>query len=415
MDLGWTILIRGVLLPIVMMIGLLSAVPIWIWMERRVSAKIQQRVGPNRVGPQGLLQPIADAIKLVFKEDITPTNVDKLIYLMAPIVTMIPAVMAFAVVPFGHDLSIRQKLFWGPVVATIPAQVSDINIGVLYILALSSIAVYGVVLAGWSSNSKWSLLGGVRSAAQMVSYELGLGLSILAVVIGSSAFAAGGEGGSALSLRTAVESQRGLAIFGWNAWWQIPAFVIFCICALAETNRAPFDLPEAEQELTGGFHTEYSAFRFAMFFMGEYVHMTTLSAVGVSLFLGGWLSPFAGIPVISAISVEHVPVLGALAPIMWFALKIVLCITAFIWARFTLPRLRWDQLMKLGWMVLLPGALAWLVVVAVVQSIGLQLAGGGLVPQLSAVDIYRLLMLLAYVAAAVVVMIRKPSRRTATA
>lgn len=403
----WLFVIRGLVLPIIALAGMLSAVPIWIWMERRVSAKIQQRIGPNRVGPEGLLQPMADAVKLLFKEDITPSHVDKLIYLAAPVIALIPAMAAFAVIPFGDDFGIRQYLFWGPVVAEIPAQVSDINIGILYILALSSLAVYGVVLAGWSSNNKWSLLGGVRSAAQMVSYELGLGLSIIAVVLTSSAYT-GGVG--ALSLRTAVESQSSFGLFTWNFIWHFPAFLIFCVCALAETNRAPFDLPEAEQELTGGFHTEYSAFRFAMFFMGEYAHMTTLSAVGVTLFLGGWLSPFANIPVIGALTVDNVPVLGAIAPILWFALKVVLCITAFIWARFTLPRLRWDQLMKLGWMVLLPGALIWIVIVGVILSLAMLVAGPDrVVAEFNPVDVYRILLLLVYVAIGVIMAVRKTS------
>ncbi len=398
MSSGWLFLIRGVVMPVVGMALVLTAVPVWIWIERRFAARLQQRRGPNRVGPQGILQPIADAIKLVFKEDITPAHVDRLVFLFAPVLAIVPALVAFAVVPFGNEINIRQYLLWGPVVQSIPAQVSDLNIGILVVLALSSLGVYSVVLAGWSSNNKWSLLGGVRSAAQMVSYELGLGLSVLAVIVSNSAFAVA-DGYSALSLRTTVMSQHGLSILSWNALWQFPALVVFAVCALAETNRAPFDLPEAEQELTGGFHTEYGAFRFAMFFMGEYAHMTTLSAVGVTLFFGGWLSPFAGIPLLERLTVAGVPVLGALAPIGWFCLKVVACIVGFVWLRFTLPRLRWDQLMRLGWIVLLPLGLLWLVVVAVLHSVAISVAGPGrLAASYNPVDVYRVLVLLAYVA-----------------
>ncbi|NUQ01374.1 MAG: NADH-quinone oxidoreductase subunit NuoH [Armatimonadetes bacterium] len=412
MDFGWYVFFRAVVLPILAMVGIMSAVPVWIWLERKFSALMQQRLGPNRVGPFGLLQPLADAAKLLFKEDITPAHVDRLVYLMAPVIALIPALASFAVVPFGHDLGVRQYLLWGPVVGTLPAQVADVNVGVLVVLALSSLAVYGVVLAGWSSNNKWSLLGGIRSAAQMVSYELGLGLSIVAIVITNSAYGTG-QGLASLSLNTAVMSQQGISILGWNFIWHFPAFVLFCICALAETNRAPFDLPEAEQELTGGFHTEYSAFRFAMFFMGEYAAMTTLSAVGISLFLGGWLSPFANVPVIGWLTVDNIPVLGALAPIFWFSLKVFLVVCVFIWVRFTLPRLRWDQLMKLGWMVLLPLGLLWVTVVGVLQGIALAVAGPQGASGFGASDAYKALVLLAYLVLAVIMFLRKPGRRAA--
>ena len=347
----WVGLWQMALAPIVVLMVVLTTVPLWIWLERRVCARIQQRIGPNRVGPMGLLQPMADAAKLIFKEDIIPAHVDRVVYLMAPIVALVPSMAALAVIPFG----------W--------LQAADVNIGVLWILALSSLAVYGVVLAGWSSNNKWSMMGGIRSAAQMVSYELGMGLAIVAVLLTTSVYAAA-YGGHALSLRTAVESQHGVGPLGWNIIWHLPAFVVFIIAAVAESNRAPFDLPEAEQELVAGFHTEYSSFRFAMFYMGEYVHMTTLSAVCTCLFLGGWLPPFAGIPLLARLNVSAVPVLCYLAPLFWFFLKVTLFIFLYIWLRWTLPRMRWDQLMALGWVVLLPAALVWVATVTVLAGTG---------------------------------------------
>ncbi|MBI2301396.1 MAG: NADH-quinone oxidoreductase subunit NuoH [Armatimonadetes bacterium] len=367
------IFLRAVVIPLVIPIVVLTLIPLWIWLERRVCARLQQRLGPNRVGWQGLFQPIADVIKLLFKEDITPSHADRIVYLAAPVVALIPSVAALAVIPFGDTMSVPSHLFWGDPVP-VPVQVADVNIGILWVLALGSLAVYGVVLAGWASNNKWSLLGGVRSAAQMVSYELPMGLAVIAVMLSSSAFATAHSGYAALSLRTAVESQRGVAFAGWNCFWHFPAFVIFCICAVAECNRAPFDLPEAEQELTGGFHTEYSSLRFAMFFMGEYIHMTTLSAVGTALFFGGYLSPLAGIPLVSSLNVSHIPVLNILAPVGWFLLKVLLCILLFIWLRWTLPRLRWDQLMRLGWVALLPAAFGWVMVAAILQTVAAEIA-----------------------------------------
>ncbi|MBI5830726.1 MAG: NADH-quinone oxidoreductase subunit NuoH [Armatimonadetes bacterium] len=347
----WEGLWRMALAPLVVLMVVLTTVPLWIWLERRVCARIQQRIGPNRVGVMGLLQPMADAAKLIFKEDITPAHVDRVVYLLAPIIALVPSMAALAVIPFG-DL-----------------QAADVNIGVLWILALSSLAVYGVVLAGWASNNKWSMMGGIRSAAQMVSYELGMSLAIIAVLLTTSVYAAS-HGGHALSLRTAVNSQQGVGPLAWNFIWHLPAFVVFIIAAVAESNRAPFDLPEAEQELVAGFHTEYSSFRFAMFYMGEYVHMTTLSAVCTCLFFGGWLSPFAGIPLLARLNVSTVPVLMYLAPLFWFFLKVTLFIFLYIWLRWTLPRMRWDQLMALGWVVLLPAALVWVAVVTVLAGAG---------------------------------------------
>lgn len=371
----WAGLLRYILLPIVVLVVVLTTVPIWIWLERRIAARIQQRIGPNRVGPQGLLQPMADAAKLLFKEDIIPLHVDPIIYLMAPVIALIPSMAALAVIPFSPQL-----------------MVADINIGVLWVLGLSSLAVYGVVLAGWASNNKWSLMGGIRSAAQMVSYELGMGLAVLAVVVNSSAYVNyTGDVGSPLSLHTAVVSQSGLSILGWNCIWQFPAFVIFLICAAAESNRGPFDLPEAEQELVAGFHTEYSSFRFAMFFMGEYVHLTILCSVCTALFLGGWLSPFANIPVLSWLTAANIPLLNKLtlgglpvlvyvAPVFWFFLKVTAMVLFSMWARWTLPRLRWDQLMRLGWVVLVPAGLVWLATTATVTCVGTALCRTWLSP-----------------------------------
>ncbi|HAZ62015.1 MAG TPA: NADH-quinone oxidoreductase subunit NuoH [Armatimonadetes bacterium] len=353
---SWEWLWRIVLAPIVACLIILLILPLWIWLERRVCGRIQARLGPNRVGPAGLLQPVADVVKLMFKEDITPYGVDRVIYLLAPVITVVPSIAALAVVPFGNLMG------------------GDVNIGLLWITALSALAVYGVVLGGWSSNNKWSLLGAVRAAAQMISYELGLSLGILAVVVGASAYAAV-HGGHALSLRTVVLGQQGVGPLGWNIIWQLPAFLIYAIAAVAEANRAPFDLAEAEPELTAGYHTEYSSFRFAMFYMGEYIHISIISAVATCLFLGGWLSPFAGIPVLASLNVSGIPVLRELAPIFWFMLKLASLVFCFIWLRWTHPRFRWDQLMGMGWVVLLPAGLAWLTYVAVAQAVAGTLHG----------------------------------------
>lgn len=409
-QLTWVNILRVIIVPLVILFAVLTTIPLWIWLERRVCARLQQRLGPNRVGWQGLFQPIADAIKLLFKEDITPSHVDRIVFLLAPVIALIPSMAALAVIPFGPDMYLRGG---GP---GIPLQVADVNIGILWILALSSLAVYGIVLGGWSSNNKWSLLGGVRSAAQMVSYELAMGLAIVAVVLSNGAYAvAEGTGQAALSLRTAIDSQQGFSILGWNVLWQFPAFVIFAICSVAETNRAPFDLPEAEQELTGGFHTEYSSFRFALFFMGEYLHMVTLSAVGVALFFGGWLSPFANIPVLQALNVGQVPVLRVLAPVCWYFAKIVTCMMLFIWLRWTLPRMRWDQLMQLGWVVLLPASLVWVAVVAVLQMCGYQIAATQPGSALGALDIYRLLCLLTVVGLGLILGLKHAGQKKAPA
>ena len=301
-----------------------------IYAERRVSAFIQGRLGPNRVGPQGLLQPIADGIKFLMKEDIIPDGVNKPIYLLAPVIMLIPALMTFAVIPFGSDITLFGR--------QIPLQVADVNVGILYVLALTSIGVYGIVLAGWSSNSKYSLLGGLRSAAQLISYELAMGLAVVSIILLSGS----------LKLNDIVADQQGY-LFSWNVFKQPLAFIIFLIAVYAETNRLPFDLSEAEQELVGGYHTEYSSIKFSMFFMAEYANMITAAALTVTLFFGGW-----DVPLINETSLG---IWGTLLSVLSFILKMGFFLFLFIWVRWTFPRFRYDQLMKIGWKVMLPIAL----------------------------------------------------------
>jgi len=301
-----------------------------IYAERRVSAFMQGRLGPNRVGPQGLLQPIADGIKFLMKEDIIPDGVNKPIYLLAPVIMLIPALMTFAVIPFGSDITLFGR--------QIPLQVADVNVGILYVLALTSIGVYGIVLAGWSSNSKYSLLGGLRSAAQLISYELAMGLAVVSIILLSGS----------LKLNDIVADQQGY-LFSWNVFKQPLAFIIFLIAVYAETNRLPFDLSEAEQELVGGYHTEYSSMKFAMFFMAEYANMITAAALTVTLFFGGW-----DVPLINETSLG---IWGTVLSVLSFILKMGFFLFLFIWVRWTFPRFRYDQLMKIGWKVMLPIAL----------------------------------------------------------
>ncbi|GIV18680.1 MAG: NADH-quinone oxidoreductase subunit H [Armatimonadota bacterium] len=323
-------------LRIIIVLGfVLTAVPGLVWLERRVLALMQIRKGPNRVGPAGLLQPVADGIKLFFKEDVLPERVDRFIYFLAPAGFLIPVLCATAVVPWGPDDRLTP--------------IADVNIGILFLLAMTSLTVYGIVLAGWSSNNKYSLLGGLRASAQTISYELGMGLSIIAVVLMSGS----------LSMRDIVANQQGdWGMLHWHLFRFFPlgliATGIFLVSMLAETNRAPFDLPEAESELIAGYHTEYSSMKFAMFFMGEYASMITISAVMVTLFFGGWLSPLPFAPF------TWIP-----GPV-WFLLKLGVFIYFFIWVRATLPRLRYDMLMKLGWLRLLPTALVNLFLVAMI-------------------------------------------------
>ena len=303
---------------------------IMIYAERRISAFMQGRLGPNRVGPQGLLQPIADGIKFLMKEDVIPAGVDKPVYLLAPAMLLIPALMTFAVIPFGASITLFGRV--------IPLQVADINVGILYILALTSIGVYGLVLAGWSSNSKYPLIGGLRSSAQLISYELAMGLAIVSIVLLAGS----------LRLNDIIANQQGY-FFSWNICKQPLAFLIFLIAIYAETNRLPFDLTESEQELVGGYHTEYSSMKFAMFFMAEYANMITGAALTVTLFFGGWDVPF--------INESSIGILGVIISILSFAFKTAFFLFLFIWVRWTFPRFRYDQLMNLGWKVLLPLAL----------------------------------------------------------
>lgn len=303
---------------IVVVFGLmLLSVTYLTWLERKVIGDIQVRLGPMRVGPHGLLQPIADGLKLLFKEEIVPQAADRTLYLLAPALALVPAFISFAVIPFGD----RIRLFG----QTIDLVITDVNIGLLYVFGVASLGVYGIVLGGWASNNKYALLGGLRASAQMISYELSLGLSVVGVVMLSQS----------LSLVQIVDTQARV----WFIVLQPIGFLIFLICAVAETNRAPFDLPEAETELVAGFHVEYSSMKFAMYFMAEYANMITVSAMATTLFLGGWRGPW-------------------LPPVVWFLVKLYLFIFLFIWLRGTLPRFRYDQLMRFGWKVLLPIALA---------------------------------------------------------
>ena len=322
-----------------------------VWLERKTIADMQNRVGPDRAGPFGLLQTVADGLKLFFKEQITPRKVEYGMFVLAPFLAVIPALLLFMVVPFGRPVTIAGRV--------VPLQGAELNVGVLFVLAMSSLAVYAVVLAGWSSGSKYPLLGGVRATAQAISYEAAIGLAIVAVVMFSSTRA-----GGTLSLSGIVESQTGTYlgfIPRWNLFPQLVAFIIFFLAIIAETNRAPFDLVEAEQELVGGFHTEYSGMRFAMYQLAEYCNIFSMSAICATLFLGGWDGPtFEG----------QVPAwVSAVLPIVWFLVKTYAIIFAFFWIRATMPRLRYDQLMQLGWKRLIPAALIWLVLSTVAISI----------------------------------------------
>jgi NADH-quinone oxidoreductase subunit H len=318
------------------------ATALLIWGERRLVAKMQSRIGPNRLGPFGMLQTIADGAKLFFKEDITPANVDRVVYFAAPFMSAVVAMLTFAVIPFGGTFSIGER--------EIALQVWDPNIGLLWVLAMSSLGVYGIVLAGWSSGSKYPLLGGVRSTAQMISYELAMGLSLAAVFIHTGT----------LRASEIVAAQSGV-LFGflpaWNLIPMIPAFVIFFVAIVAETQRPPFDLPEAEGELVAGFHTEYSAAKFAMFFLAEFMNVITVSAVVVTAFLGGPSGPLFGL---------EGTIWGALLGVVYFVLKVLIFIFIFVWLRATMPRLRYDRLMDLGWKVMLPFALLWVMITAAV-------------------------------------------------
>jgi NADH-quinone oxidoreductase subunit H len=330
-DPWWIVVIKAVAVFVLLVVITL----LMIWAERRVVARMQQRLGPNRVGPFGILQGLADGIKLALKEDIVPVAADKVVYVLAPIISTIPAFLAFAVIPIGPEVSIFGH--------RTPLQLTDLPVAVLFLLAMSSLGIYGIVLAGWSSGSTYPLLGGLRSAAQMISYEVAMGLSFVGV------FLAAGS----LSTSEIVAAQEAR----WFLLVTPVSFVIYAISMVGETNRAPFDLPESESELVGGFHTEYSSLKFALFFLAEYINMTTVSAIATTLFLGGWhpIWPFSSLDS------------GWWGPV-WFFAKLLALLFVFIWLRGTLPRLRYDQFMRLGWKWLIPVNLVWILFVAAART-----------------------------------------------
>lgn len=324
----FVLILEWVIKALVLIFFLLGGFAYLTLYERRALARIQVRIGPNRAGPQGILQPIADALKLIFKEELTPARADKLLFILAPVVTVVPAMIIAAVIPWGTSLTMFGR--------QITLYVADINVGVLYLMAIASIAVYGIVMAGWSSNNKYAMMGGLRSSAQMISYELTLGLSFVSVILLSNS----------MRMMDIVQAQKSI----WFVLLQPVGTIVFLIATLAEVNRPPFDMPEAEQELTAGYHTEYSGMKFALFFMAEYEKVIVISLIGATLYFGGFLGP----------GVEQYPWLG---PIYMF-IKLIILLFGIIWIRSTLPRLRYDRLMAFGWKVLLPLSLALVFVTA---------------------------------------------------
>jgi NADH-quinone oxidoreductase subunit H len=318
----------------------INVAPIMNWVERRACAFIQDRPGPNRVGPLGLFQPVADAVKFLFKEDVTPAAADRPLYLLAPALALLPAFTTFVVIPFGPDITVNGR--------TVPLIVANVDTGVLIFLAISSLSVYSLVMAGYASNNKFSLLGSIRASAQLISYELALTIAVLAVLIPVGSF----------RLQDVVAYQQ---THLWTFIPQIIGFLVFLIASFAETNRLPFDLPEAESELVAGFHTEYSAMRFALFFQAEYTNMAALSALGVTLYFGGWTLPGIDFPN---------NWIGALLGLATLIAKIAVCMGFFVWIRWTFPRFRYDQLMRLGWKVLLPLSILNLIIVAALTVAG---------------------------------------------
>ncbi|MPR00573.1 NADH-quinone oxidoreductase subunit NuoH [Modestobacter sp. I12A-02628] len=349
-DVWWIVLIK-----IVGVFGILVLLTLFaIIFERKVVARMQQRIGPNRVGPRGSLQSLADGLKLALKEDIMPALADRPVYFLAPVLATVPAFLAFSVIPLGPTVSIFGE--------RTPLQLTDAPIGVLIVLACSAMGIYGIVLGGWASGSTYPLLGSLRSAAQMVSYEIAMGLSIVAVFLYAGS----------MSTSEIVAAQAGgnqVSFFGFEtqgpSWFAVllpVSFVIYVIAVVGETNRAPFDLPEAESELVGGFHTEYSSLKFALFFLAEYINMVTVSALAATLFLGGWRAPWP-------ISIWDGANTGWW-PLLWWTAKVVLALFVFVWLRGTLPRMRYDQFMSFGWKVLVPTALVWILVVATMRTVG---------------------------------------------
>jgi len=319
----------------IVLVALLTVVAYLSWLERKVIAHIQSRWGPYRVGPHGLLQPLADGIKFLFKEDIVPLEADRLIYLLAPFLGFTLAFLSIAVIPFGTSFQLLGRTVW--------LQITNLDVGLLFVFAVTSLGVYSIALAGWSSNSKYPLFGSLRSSAQMISYELSLALAVIGVIMISGS----------LSLRDIVEYQQAHGL--WNIVKQPIGFLVYFTAAIAETNRVPFDLPEGETELVGGFHTEYSSLKFAMFFMAEYTNMVTVSCLATILFFGGWLGPVFG------------PAwMQVLLPVFWFCAKVFCFLFFYIWMRGTLPRFRYDQLMSFGWKVLLPVGLLNILVTSLI-------------------------------------------------
>jgi NADH-quinone oxidoreductase subunit H len=330
------LLVAQIGLTLFVFVALLSSAAVMVYFERKVAALLQQRLGPYLVGPKGLLQPLADVIKLMFKEELRPKAADAILFALAPVISATCAFAAFAVVPFGAETT-----FFGLLPEPMRLQVADVNVAALVIFAIASMSVYGIVLAGWSSNSKYSLMGGLRASAQMISYELSYGMALVSVLLV----------GNSLSLSEIVNGQSGTwlgVIPRWYMFLQPLGFLIYLTAGIAETNRAPFDFPEAEQELVAGYHTEYSSMSFAMFFLAEYVNMVTVSAVATDLFLGGWHGPF----------------LPESLGWIWFLLKVGALLVFYVWMRWTLPRYRYDQLMKFGWKVMLPLSVINLLVTA---------------------------------------------------
>jgi NADH-quinone oxidoreductase subunit H len=339
-DTVWVVLLKALLIFVVLVLLTLFN----IWWERRVVARMQHRIGPNMHGPFGLLQSLADGVKLALKEDITPKAADKIVFIIAPVISVVPAFVAFSVIPFGPEVTI-------PFTDTVtPLQLTDMPVAVLFLLAIASMGIYGIVLGGWSSGSTYSLLGGLRSSAQMISYEVAMGLAFVSVFLYAGS----------MSTSEIVAAQEDT----WFAFFLLPSFVIYVIAMVGETNRAPFDLPEAEGELVGGFHTEYSSLKFALFFLAEYINMATVSAIATTLFLGGWRAPWP-------ISMWEGANEGYW-PFLWFMGKVLAFIFFFIWLRGSLPRLRYDQFMAFGWKVLIPISLVWIIAVATIRAATLE-------------------------------------------
>jgi NADH-quinone oxidoreductase subunit H len=340
-DPWWLILVKTLLIFVILVLLTLFN----IWAERRVVARMQHRVGPNVHGPFGLLQSLADGVKLALKEDIVPKAADRVVFLLAPVIATVPAFVTFSVIPFGPVVELPFSDI------ETPLQLTDMPVAVLFVMAIASIGIYGIVLGGWSSGSTYSLLGGLRSSAQMISYEVAMGLALVAVFLYAGS----------LSTSEIVAAQDNL----WFGLILLPSFVIYVISMIGETNRAPFDLPEAEGELVGGFHTEYSSLKFALFFLAEYINMATVAALATTLFLGGWHAPFWIDQIWPGANEGY-------WPLLWFFGKLFFFIFLFIWLRGSLPRLRYDQFMALGWKYLIPISLAWIIAVATIRSISLE-------------------------------------------